>query len=131
MDEDAPHIGVAGEPFEGSARTGDRHVAHPAARLVAEAARDHLVVAEERAVEEEGVSARDALVQVVGDAGAAGRIDEPASAGRDGNSDRPLADGVGLNLALFEPERNLSGDWEELEGGAFSGSNGSPRRTVQ
>ena len=118
MNEDAAHIGVAGKPFEGPARTGDRHVAHPAARLVAEAARDHLVVGEEGAVEEEGVRTRDTLVQVVGDAGAAGRIDEPSSAGLDRDADRPLADGVGLDLALFEPKRNLSRDGEELEGEA-------------
>ena len=115
VDEDAAHMRVARERFQRPARAGDRHVAHAPAGLVAEAVRDHLVVGEERAVEEEGVRGGDALVQVVGDAGAAGRIDEPSPAGLDRDADRALADGVGLDLALFEPERNLSGHGEEFE----------------
>ena len=49
------------ERRERAAVAVDRHVAHAAAGLVAGAGRDHLVVAKERAVEEDDVGAGEAL----------------------------------------------------------------------
>ena len=83
--------------------------------LVAEAVHDHLVVGEQRAVEEQRVRVGDALREVVGHTGAARRIDEPAARRLDGDADRSLADLVGLDLALLEPQRNLAGNGEQFE----------------
>ena len=67
---------MARERFQRPAGPRQRHVAHAPAGLVAEAVHDHLVVGKERAVEEEGVRGGDALVQIIGHAGAARRIDQ-------------------------------------------------------
>ena len=51
------------ERRERAVRAVDRHVAHAAAGLVAGAGRDHLVVGEQRAVEQDDVGAGEPLAQ--------------------------------------------------------------------
>src|SRR5262249_42834408 len=84
------------------------HMAHAAAGLGTRSARDHLVVAKERAVEKHDVGALDPLHHRGGHCGGARNIDETRVPGRNLDADICRRLDRGLRILAFEIERQLA-----------------------
>ena len=105
-------MGVALERFQRSSWSRHGAMAHAPPRFVAKAARDHFVVCEQRAVEKQHVRIGDAGVEVFRNMGAGRRKDEFLARRLDRDADRALADVVGADVSVLEPQRNLAGNGE-------------------
>ena len=106
---------VSRERLERSSWSRHGAMAHAPPGFVAKAIGDHFVVGEQGAVEKQHVRIGDAGVKVLRNTGAAGRIDEALTRRFHRDADGALADVVGRDISLFEPQRNLAGNREEFE----------------
>ena len=101
------------ERLQGAAFAVDRHVAHAAAGFLSRSAAQHLVVGEQRAVEQHGVGAREALAHGGRHRRGARHEDEPRALALQLDADIGGALGAGLGIVAFEIERQLAGHHEQ------------------
>ncbi len=101
--------------FERSSWSRHGHVTHAPPGFVAKAIGDHFVIGEQGAVEKQHICIGDARVEVLRNMGATGRIDESFARRFHRDADRRLADVVGADVPLFEPQRDLAGNGEQFE----------------
>ena len=102
------------ERRERPALAADRHVPHPSAGLGSGVGRDHLVVAKQRAVEEDDVGPLHAFAHGGRNRGRARNIDQPRPACVHLHPDGAGAFAHGLGIFAFQIKRHLAGNGEQL-----------------